>query len=637
MKVRTFLLLLGFALLLGIVTGGVFSRLTHLPDVTQLESYQPSQVSRILADDGTVVEELFLERREVVPFDRIPEHLRQAVIAVEDSRFYSHHGIDFRGIARALIKNIAAARVLQGGSTISQQLSKVLFFSPERTLIRKLKEAILTLQIEQRYTKDQILNFYLNQIYLGAGCYGVQTASKKYLGKEVSDITVAEAALLAGIPKSPGRYSPLAHPEEARKRRDLVLDRMVVEGYITQEEANRAKAEPLPDQREKDYGSLAPYFVESVIRKVAKHFGRETIYQGGLTLHTTLHARVQTIAQKALLEGLANIQSRRANPPTDPLQGAVIVLNPANGAIQAMVGGRSYAASQFNRAVQAKRQPGSAFKPVIYAAALQSGHQPSDLLLDLPINYTDADTKEGWTPQNFDGLFRGPVTLRYALEHSLNIPTVRLLQEVGFTPVITLAEKLGIESPLNPYPSLALGTSEVSLLELTAAYATFAAQGTYFRPHFITRIYDSEGRLLEKYRPEQKLVLDQKIAFLITYLLEGVTQSGTGRIARSLNRPVATKTGTTDDYSDAWFIGYTPELVAGVWVGYDNRQTIGPGETGARAAGPIFVALLQGVLGNRAPTYFPVPNGIVFRRIDAKTGQPATDKTVQVIEEAFRE
>ncbi len=637
MKMGTIFILLGLALALGIVTGGVFSRLTHLPDVTQLESYQPSQVSRILADDGTVVEELFLERREIVPSDRIPEHLRQAVIAVEDSRFYVHHGIDLRGIARALIRNIAAARVVQGGSTISQQLSKVLFFSPERTLIRKLKEAILTLQIEQRYTKDQILNFYLNQIYLGSGCYGVQTASKKYLGKEISEITVAEAALLAGIPKSPGRYSPLAHPDDARMRRDLVLERMAAEGYITPNEAKRAKTEALPDRRAGDYGGLAPYFVESIVRKVTKRFGRKKIYEGGLTLHTTLNTRIQQIAHKALLEGLGRIETRQSNLPAEPLQGAVVVLAPESGAIQAMVGGRSYADSQFNRAVQAKRQPGSAFKPVVFAAALRSGHQPSDLLMDLPINYTDANTGKSWTPQNFDGVFRGPVTLRYALEHSLNVPTVRLLQEVGFASVLTLGGKLGIESPLNPYLSLALGTSEVTLLELTTAYASFAAQGIYSHPHFLTRIYDSEGRLMEEYRPERKVALDEQTAFLITYLLEGVTQSGTGRVARPLSRPVATKTGTTDDYSDAWFIGYTPELAVGVWVGYDDRHTIGPGETGSRAAGPIFVALLKGVLGNRAPSYFPIPSGIAFRKIDAKTGEPATDATVEVIEEAFRE
>lgn len=637
MKVRKFLFLLGFALLLGMITGGVFSRLTRLPDVTQLEGYQPSQVSRILADDGTVVEELFLERREVVSFDRIPERLRQAVIAVEDSRFYSHHGIDLRGVARALIRNIAAGRVIQGGSTITQQLSKVLFFSPERTLLRKIKEAILTLQIEQRYTKDQILNFYLNQIYLGSGCYGVRTASKKYLGKELSKITLAEAALLAGIPKSPGRYSPRTHPAEARKRRDLVLERMAVEGYITQEEMKSAQAEPLPDRPAGDYGSMAPYFVESVVAKVAKRFGREKIYAGGLTLHTTLDARIQQIARKVLVKGLEKIEARRKNPPSVPLQGAVVVLNPANGAIQAMVGGRSYAVSQFNRAVQAKRQPGSAFKPVIYAAALQSGRRPSDLLMDLPINYTDANTGKSWTPQNFDRIFRGPVTLRYALEHSLNIPTVRLLQEVGYMPVITLAKKLGIASHLEPYPSLALGTSEVSLLELTTAYAVFAAQGVYSRPHLMTRIEDSKGRLLKEYRPEKTAVLDEQTAFLITYLLEGVTQSGTGKIARSLNRPVATKTGTTDDYSDAWFIGYTPEFVAGVWVGYDDHRTIGQSETGARAAGPIFVALLQEILGNRATSYFPVPSGIAFRKIDAKTGKPATEETVKVVEEAFRE
>jgi penicillin-binding protein 1A len=634
---KTLFILLGLAVVLGILTGGLFSKLTNLPDISTLETYRPSQVSRIFADDGTLIEELFLEKREIVPFDRIPLYLRQAVIAVEDSRFYSHHGIDFRGIARALLKDIVAARVVQGGSTITQQLSKVLFFTSKRTLIRKIKEAILTLQIEQRYTKDQILNLYLNQIYLGAGCYGVQTASKRYFGKDVSQITVAEAALLAALPKSPGRYSPLANPEEAKARRDLVLDRMVAQGYLSEEEAAKAETEPVSPRPRQEFSQKAPYFVEAVIQQITSRFGKEKLYQGGLSIHTTLDVHLQRIAQKTLRQGLDAIMAREGDAKTAPeLQGAMIVLDPHNGQIKALVGGYDYTQSQFNRALQAKRQPGSAFKPVIFAAALKAGYQPSDLLMDTPFTYTDPHTMKTWTPQNFDREFRGEVTLRQALEESLNVPTVRLLQEVGIDKSIALAKNLGIQSRLKPYLSLALGASEVTLDELTAAYATFAAQGIYSHPMMIRGINDDQGRALEEDQPERKIALDEGTAFLITYLLEGVSQSGTGRIALALHRPVATKTGTTDDYSDAWFVGYTPELVVGVWVGYDDRRPIGPGETGARAAGPIWVAFMKEALKNRAPTYFPVPPSIVFRKIDPHTGQPATPDTTEVIEEAFR-
>lgn len=618
------------------VTAGLFvSRFTQLPEVERLEEYHPSEVSRIYSDDGTLIDEVFIERREVVPFDQIPEHVKKAIIAVEDSRFYSHHGIDFRGIARATIKNISAGRVVQGGSTITQQLSKVLFFSPEKTLIRKIKEAIVTLQIEKRYTKDQILGLYLNQIYLGTGCYGIGTAAKRYFGKQASDITLSEGALLAALPKSPGRYSPLSNPDVALKRRNHVLERMLREGFIGQEIADQAKAVPILTDAYEPLSKTAPYFVQEVVLNLEARLGKNTLYNGGLSIHTTLNLAMQKSAQKSLKQGLSAIMERHPRLPLSQLQGALVALDPGNGQIKAWVGGYDFSMSQFNRVVQAKRQPGSSFKPVLYAAALERGYSPSDILMDTPITFADPNTGTTWEPQNFGRTFSGPVTVRHALENSMNVPTVRLLQEVGIQNCLTMAKRLGIREPLKPYLSLSLGTSEVTLLELTAAYATFAAQGIYSDPILITRVYDRNGRILEEHKPNQRIALEEAIAFQMTYLLEGVVQSGTGRIARSLNRPLAAKTGTTDDYSDAWFIGFSPELAAGVWVGYDDRIPIGPGETGGRAAGPIWVSFMDQVLKNKAPSYFPVPRDIVFKKIDAHTGEPATPETVEVIEEAF--
>ncbi len=623
------------AILLGITCGWVFAGFMKLPQIESLEEYRPSEVSRIFADDGTVIDELFIERREVVPFDMIPLHLKQAIIAVEDSRFYSHHGIDLRGIARALVRNISAGRVVQGGSTITQQLSKVLFFSPERTLLRKIKEAIVTLQIEKRYTKDQILALYLNQIYLGAGSYGTAVAARKYLGKDVSHITLSEAALLAALPKSPGRYSPLTNPEDAVKRRNHVLDRMAEEGFITREKSEKAKEDTLPTHAYQPLSKTAPYFVQRVVQDLESRLGKKALYQGGLSIHTTLNLRLQKIAQASLKRGLDMVMGRNPAGPETQLQGALVALDPHNGQVKALVGGYDFTTSQFNRAVQAKRQPGSSFKPILYAAALEKGYKPSDILMDTPMTYTDPHTGDSWAPQNFNHEFSGPVTLRRALEKSLNVPTVRLLQKVGIRECSTMAKRLGIREPLRPYLSLALGASEVSLLELASVYATFASNGISSRPMLITRVYDRNGRILEDHLPDQRVALNEGTAFQITYLLQGVVQSGTGRIARSLNRPLAVKTGTTDGYSDAWFIGYSPELTAGVWVGYDDRTSIGAGETGARAAGPIWVSFMEEALKNKAPSYFPVPSEIVFKKIDASTGKPADSATVEVVEEAF--
>ncbi len=627
---------MAFAVLTGVLMGWLVSRVAELPDIETLEAYRPGEVSRIFSDDGTLIEELFIEKREVVPFERIPQHLKEALLAVEDSRFYSHHGIDLRGIARAALKNLMAGRIVQGGSTISQQLSKVLFFTPERTLTRKVKEAVLTLQIEKRYTKEQILNLYLNQIYLGSGCYGVQAVSRRYFGKDVSELSLTEAALIAALPKSPGKYSPLANPGEARQRRDYVLQRMVTEGFITPETAQAAANEPLRLQDYQELNEEAPHFVQTVVQELTSRLGRETLYRGGLSIHTTLNLRLQRHARTAVQAGLEAISARQPAQGETPVEGALLALDPRSGHVKAMVGGRDYTVSQFNRALQAVRQPGSAFKPIIYAAALEQGRRPSDILMDTPMTYRDPHTKKAWTPQNFTHQFSGAVTLRRALEDSLNVPTVRLLQEVGVKQSMALAQRLGIRSTMRPYLSLALGTSEVTLEELTTAYAAFAAQGVYSKPMLILRVYDRNGRLLENHEPDQKIALDEATAFLITYLLQGVVQSGTGQIARTLNRPVAAKTGTTDNYSDAWFVGFTPELAVGVWVGHDDRVSLGKGETGGRAAGPIWVSFMNEALRNRAPAYFPVPPAIFFKRIDARTGETAGLNSEEVIEEAFR-
>lgn len=634
------ILLYLFLILTAVLTGGaagfmIFS-VWDLPEVKTLEEYKPSITSRVYSDNNKLLAEFFMENRTPVVLTDVPEDLIKALIATEDTRFYSHRGIDLRGIARALYRNIRAKKVLEGGSTLTQQLAKVLFLTPERSYSRKVKEMVLALKIEQRYTKREILALYLNQIYFGSGAYGVEAASQIYFGKKAKDLDTAECALLAGLPRSPKYYSPFRSPENARGRRAYVLNRMVATQVLTPAQAEEAKKAPLPLQPALKTGGPAPYFVEYVRQRVEERFGSSILYSGGLNIYTSINDELQNDAEHAVRAGLSKIEARHGKKGAHPhpLQAALIAIDPLTGHIRAMVGGRDFSQSQFNRAWQAQRQPGSAFKPLIYAAALDRGFGAADLLDDSPLTIK-VDSKKTWTPENFTRTYLGPVTMRKALAQSLNVPTVRLLEKIGIDSAIVYAKKFGIKSPLTPYPALALGSSDVTLFELTSAYTVFDNHGIRVGPVSILSITDSTGRVLfaNDALPEQ--VMKPETAYLITNLLRGVIEKGTAWKARELDRPAAGKTGTTNDFRDAWFIGYTPGLVAGVWVGYDDHQSIGPKETGARTALPIWLEFMKKSLDNREKEDFTVPDGIVFRQIDPRTGMLSTENCKQTYLEAF--
>jgi penicillin-binding protein 1A len=630
-----FLVLVLTAGLIGGASGFLVFSMWDLPEIEMLEEYRPSITSRVYTDTNRMLAEFYLENRTPVELTDVPDMLTKALMAAEDSRFYQHHGLDVRGIARALYRNLRAHRIQEGGSTLTQQLAKVLFLSPDRTFSRKFKEMALALRIEQRYTKREILSLYLNQIYFGNGAYGVEAASRIYFGKPARDLNLAECAMLAGIPRSPKRYSPIKAPAGALARRAYVLSRMTRAGIITQLQADDAAKEPLPLVATTTVRGADSYIVEYIRQKIEERFGSSILYSGGLNIYTSINDQFQEYAKQAVKSGLQQVEARhhqRSEQP--PLQGALIAIEPSTGHILAMVGGRDYAESQFNRAWQAFRQPGSAFKPLIYAEAIERGFGPSDLLDDSPLT-VKLDRNKNWTPENFSRRFQGAVTLRRALTKSLNVPTVRLLDKLGIDQTAQFARSMGIRSPVAPYLSMALGSSDVTLFELTSAYSVLANHGVRIDPVAILQVTDSTGRVLFASDTFPAQVLRPETAYIMTNLLRGVVERGTAWKARELGRPVAGKTGTANDYRDAWFIGYTPGLVAGVWVGYDDHRTIGPRETGARAALPLWLDFMKKALDGREPEDFAAPEGIILRQIDATTGLLSTEKCKDIIREAY--
>ncbi len=624
------------AVLIGGAAGFAIFSVWDLPQVETLEQYKPSITSRVYSESNKLLAEFFIENRTPVVLKEVPDTLIKALIATEDTRFYSHHGLDFHGIGRALFRNLKAKKVVEGGSSLTQQLAKVLFLSPERSYTRKLKEMALALRIEQRYTKSEILSLYLNQIYFGSGAYGIEAAARIYFSKSAKDLNIAECALLAGLPRSPKHYSPFKSPANALGRRAYVLNRMVATKIISREQAEEAKQAPLPLEPNIKSGGTAPYFVEYVRQQVEERFGSSILYSGGLNIYTSLSEELQGYAEQAVRAGLAKVEARRRKKEKAhvPLQAAFICLEPSSGRILAMVGGRDYGQSQFNRAWQAVRQPGSAFKPVIYAAALDHGFSAADIISDSPLTIK-VDRKKNWSPENFSRTYQGPVTIRKALAQSLNIPTVRLLEKIGIQDAIEYAKKLGIKSEMAPYLSLALGSSDLTLLELASAYSVFANHGVRVGPVSISTVTDSTGRVLYANEALPVQVIKPETAFLITNLLKGAVERGTGWKARELGRPVAGKTGTANDYRDAWFIGYTPGLLAAVWTGYDDHRTIGMKETGARAALPIWLDFMKIALAHAEPEDFTPPEGILFRQIDPQSGLLSTENCRQSIREAF--
>ncbi|WP_448383807.1 transglycosylase domain-containing protein, partial [Desulfosoma sp.] len=582
--------------------------------------------------EPVVLARLFGENREtriLINLEDVPDHLTKAVVAIEDRRFFEHRGIDGWGIARALWADLMAGRIVQGGSTITQQLVKNYFLEPERTLKRKLLEAAMAVVLEARYSKEDILEMYLNEIYLGQwrsmAIHGIGEAARFYFGRNVEDLSLGESAVLAGMIQAPNRYSPYKNPDLCRERRNVVLQRMRDLQFITAQAYEKALSEPIRTAPRPMAGTMAPYYVDLVRAQLEALYSKETLASEGLVIYTAYHPEIAWEAEKAVKEGLAELEARnprlRAEEPTEVLQAALVVVHPKTGALTALVGGRDYALSTFNRALQAHRQPGSAFKPFVYLSALDR-LTPLSRIDDVPKVYK-ADGSV-WTPRNYDGHYRGTVTVREALTYSLNAATVNMAAQIGFESVVETARRLGFRSRLDPFPSLALGAFEVTPLEMAGAYAALANEGQ--RPELMTirKVVTPKGTVLEQRHMEMTTVTTPAKAFLITHMLQNVVEEGTARGLSSLGItfPCAGKTGTTSDYRDSWFVGYTSDLLALVWVGFDdNRST---GLSGATGALRLWARFMKNIRPWIAPQPFAVPPGVVERRVCAESGEPAT-------------
>jgi len=757
---------LGLLLAFLVPVGAYLYLAESLPRVDTLADYRPPIITRVLSDEGEVIAELFEERRIVVPVARMPKQLIQAFVAAEDSNFFKHQGIDIVSIFRAALRNIEAGGIVQGGSTITQQVAKSLLLTPERKFKRKFKEAILAYRMEKRLSKEEILYLYLNQIFLGHGAYGVQAAAENYFDKDVDQLTLAESSMLAGLPKAPSRYSPYSHFDRAKERQIYVLGRMVNEGFISKEEAEQAQAQELVIRpRINQHITDAAYFTEQVRRYLEETYGKELLYHGGLVVQTSMNLRMQLAAQAAVQanlrdhdkrqgyrgplavlgteeemtflgqqteafaaqppntddvvegvisggdqknlrvriadhEGLIPLASAKwAGPPTvvarnkkasgnassrstqlpvgakvlvrisampdkgpwqasleqEPeAQGALLAMDPHNGQIKAMVGGYDFRTSQFNRVLQARRLPGSAMKPLIYAAALDKGYTPATVILDTPLIYKErletGEIKE-WKPKNYSKRFYGPVPLRTALAKSYNVITIKILEDIGVRYAANYARKLGIESHLDEDLTLGLGSSALTPMELARCYAVLANDGVRVVPTYINRVLDRDGKILESNDPAdfpggpqegqtllgqaRNRVISPETAYLTTNLMESVVQQGTGWRAKALKRPVAGKTGTTNDLKDAWFLGYTRQLLAAAWVGYDQERPLGKSETGSQAAAPAWLAFMEKATDGMPVEQFPVPDSIEFRPIDPLTGLLAPEDSPDIVIEAF--
>ncbi|MBA2882489.1 penicillin-binding protein 1A [Desulfosalsimonas propionicica] len=608
----------------GATVAAVVAARSDLPEIRGLEDFSPSAVSRIYSADQVLLAEVYVRKRSPVPLEQVPDALETALLTTEDRQFRDHSGLDIKGILRALVHDIKTGSLTQGASTITQQLAKTLFLTPEKSLERKLKEAFLALQLERRYTKDEILELYLNQIYYGSGAYGVEMAARTYFAKPASELNLAECAMIAGLPKAPSTYSPLVNPDLAIQRRNLVLAMMHHTGNISKQAFQKAADTPYQPPGEKTAASQrASYFVDYVKQQLRDTIGADLLYKGGITVQTTLSHELQQAADQAVAEGLSSLSSRIAEKKEerDQVQGALVAIDVQTGAIRAMTGGRDYQKTQFNRAVAARRQPGSAFKPIIYACALENGYDQDSLLLDAPMAFSAPKGRRDWQPENFSGDYAGEITLRKAVTASKNIPAVRVLQDIGPAAAIDFARKMGIESRLSPYLSMALGSFELNLLELTSAYTVFPNQGRFVEPGGIARIIGPDNRIIWESEPRKHLAMSRTSAAIMTDVLKGVIREGSGRGARDLGRELAGKTGTTNQYRDALFVGFSPGLAAGVWVGRDDYAPLGPYETGARAALPIWKQFMEKAIKTQPLQYFDFPDALEQVRMDPVTGK----------------
>ena len=641
--------------------------LKGLPSIDKLSEYTPSLSTYLYDINGELITEYSVERRSFLTLDKIPIDLQNALLAMEDKDFFKHWGISLKGIARAILRDVLHRKVKQGGSTITQQLSKLLFLKPERTISRKIKEIFIAFQIERNFSKQEILQMYLNQIYFGNGVYGVQMASKFYFGKNVEELTLSQSALLVALIAAPERYSPFNNRELAKKRRDLVLFRMYEEGYITKEEYENAKKEELPTKSSFIYVSNAPYFSEYIRQQLEPKYGVEMFWRGGLKIYTTLDLAKQKKAEEIFEARLREYESKNIKQDqlssTSTLQGAFLAIDAKTGGIRVMIGGRNYRESQFNRVTQAKRQAGSTFKPFVWLCALYNGYTPASIVYDRPMFFY-ADSKMNWhliedatdeatindliepfaenpdfkiwMPSNFDGKFLGAITLRGALEKSRNLVSVYLVNNLGAPMVIDFAYRSGIKSKLDPVPSIALGTSLVSVIEMTAAFNTFANGGIYVEPFAVLKVVDNNGKVLEENIPKEREVFRPQEVYLLVNMMKGVVNRGTGKIVSRLKRPIAGKTGTSQDSKDTWFIGFTPDITAGAWMGYDDFSTLPTSNwTGGTAVAPWWADIMEEILKDYPIRDFVVPDKITFVSIDEESGKLATPRCKNKIVEAF--
>jgi penicillin-binding protein 1A len=624
---------------------------SDLPSPARLQSIAPPVKTVVYDCKHRVAGEFFKENRSLVPLARIPRHLVNASISTEDRNFYSHWGVSLWGIARAAVKDVLTLRRAQGGSTITQQLARNLFLTNERTVNRKIKEIILAFRIEQQYSKDQILEMYFNQVYFGEGAYGVDAAARVYFDKPLERLTLPECALIAGLTQNPLALDPRRHPQAALRRRAVVLHAMLENKKLTEAEYRKAVETPLGVTASRPSSNRAPYFMEMVRQHLDEKYGSNLIYEGGLRIYTTLDVDLQKAAETALETQLARLETEQhyritramvnAGAPrgersrTGYIQGSFVALDPSTGAIRALVGGRDFTQSNWNRATQALRQPGSAFKPFVYTAAMDNGYRPTDPIVDAPLSYGTATGT--WSPQNYDNKFRGQITLRYALAHSINIPAIKLAERLTPGKVAEYAHRLGIKGNIPNNLTIALGTSEVSLLELASAYTTFANLGVRAEPLYLLKVEDRNGRVLERNFPKVDDVLSQATAATMVSMLQSVVDEGTAASARRLGftRPAAGKTGTTNDFSDAWFVGFTPNLLAACWMGFDQRQTLGNKMTGNRAALPAWVEFMKVATANQEVRPFPEITGAVVRQICVQSRQLATPYCPQTVGESF--
>ncbi len=661
-----------------IITASVLMHniLSDIPSVDKLDEYTPSLTTYVYDVNNQIIAEFSVEKRAILPLSKIPVDMQNAVIAMEDQNFFRHWGISPRGIMRALLRDILHRRSAQGGSTITQQLSRGIFLKSEKTITRKIKEMVLALQIERNFSKQEILALYLNQIYFGNGVYGVQSASKLYFGKDVSEMTLGECAMLTGLIPSPERYSPFNSMEKATQRRRLVLRRMLAERYATAQEVAAAETEVIPTEKSTMFSSHAAYFVEYVRQQLEPKYGVAQLWKGGMKIYTTLDLTMQVPAEDIMEKYLAKYDQDSDKlrapaaykdkpdevlPSSAALQGAFVILDNKTGAIRAMIGGRNYRDSKFNRVTQSARQAGSTFKPFVWMAALMSGYTPASMVDDSPMAYyydgKDWRLLEGatdqyaidlaiqpfvgnkdfkiWVPNDFDGKTLGRITLRRGLEQSRNLASISLVTHVGPTLVADVGRRAGIKHNLEAVPSIGLGTSLVSPLEMANSFSTFANGGIHVAPFGVLKVADNKGRVLEESVPEESESFSPQLSYVLVNMMKGVIQRGTGIYASRLKRPLAGKTGTSQDSKDMWFIGMTPDLTAASWMGYDDMASLPIKDWSSSLTVAWWTEIMETVLKDQPVRDFSVPDGIVFVTVDQETGKLALPTCKKKILEAF--